>query len=284
VYADWLEERGDPRGELIRLEMEMARLSPSSDQYADLKPRRNELRRQVDPSWLQDMGYVPTYRPLFRRLPASRTGRWRLVDEFIEYWHRPLHAGDGFSEAEIDAAEMHLGHRLPAALREWYTLTGNRGDLWSVQDRLLPPFGLKWDRDILVIRYENQGCEKWGIRRKDLHRDDPPVFQVYDACKVSPTTTAFAIFVMLYEVKFRGGVVRAWGGVRESIVADSVERKLGRCKLPERYWVANPHRFYEGTDLLVETTAEDDWVYATARTEEAFQRLGQELCSRLERN
>ena len=42
VYADWLEERGDPRGEYLRLEQ----------QLAQLLPRLAQLQSQIDPTWL----------------------------------------------------------------------------------------------------------------------------------------------------------------------------------------------------------------------------------------
>jgi uncharacterized protein (TIGR02996 family) len=42
VYADWLEERGDPRAEYLRLEIQLRRT------LARLK----KLREQLDPTWL----------------------------------------------------------------------------------------------------------------------------------------------------------------------------------------------------------------------------------------
>jgi uncharacterized protein (TIGR02996 family) len=43
VYADWLEERGDPRGEYLRLEIQMFR-NP---------PRIRTLEQAIHPSWLE---------------------------------------------------------------------------------------------------------------------------------------------------------------------------------------------------------------------------------------
>jgi uncharacterized protein (TIGR02996 family) len=284
VYADWLEEQGDPRGELIRLETRLSSLAPSGDEYVQLKPRRDELRSQVDKKWLRAMGYVPRHRPLFGRLPRRRVERWRLVEEFIEVWYRPLQAGDRFSEEELAAAEARLGLRLPAALREWYALAGKRKDVWSKQDWLQAPHELKVDEqhDALIFRYENQNCETWGIRARDLERDDPPVFELYNPGRSSPTTTAFAILVLLYEAKFAPGVVAAGGPVLEGVVREEVERKWSKCRLPDRYWAASPVSFYEGNDLLVET-ADEEWVYVTARTEDAFGQLSEDLRRRLER-
>jgi hypothetical protein len=97
----------------------------------------NELRQQINPNWLTKMGYVARYRPLFHQLSPRRVERWRLVEEFIEFWFHPLQVGDGCSEAELAATENRRGFPLPAALREWYALSGRRQDMWSSQDELL---------------------------------------------------------------------------------------------------------------------------------------------------
>src|SRR5262249_35814264 len=45
VYADWLEEHGDPRGEYLRLRHKLA----------DVTARLNALGEQFDPTWLAAM-------------------------------------------------------------------------------------------------------------------------------------------------------------------------------------------------------------------------------------
>jgi uncharacterized protein (TIGR02996 family) len=52
VYADWLEERGDPRGEFLRLELQIAALPAEDKKRAPLAKRLDELRGTVDPNWL----------------------------------------------------------------------------------------------------------------------------------------------------------------------------------------------------------------------------------------
>jgi uncharacterized protein (TIGR02996 family) len=42
VYADWLDERGDPRGEYLRLGYQLSQIST----------RRAQLREQLDPKWV----------------------------------------------------------------------------------------------------------------------------------------------------------------------------------------------------------------------------------------
>src|SRR5689334_19888781 len=87
VYADWLEERGDPRGELIRVEEEMRSLPIYSDRYWELKPRRNALQAGCEAKWLQQLRYGTDYEPVFREIPDGWKERWRLLREFTERWH-----------------------------------------------------------------------------------------------------------------------------------------------------------------------------------------------------
>src|SRR5262249_12315251 len=51
-YAEWLEERGDPRGEFIRLQCRLARLEQGEAQRPALRQREHVLLRQHRPDWL----------------------------------------------------------------------------------------------------------------------------------------------------------------------------------------------------------------------------------------
>jgi uncharacterized protein (TIGR02996 family) len=281
VYADWLDERDDPRGEYIRLQVEIERTAPHTDRYVALRTRLKALRGPIDSAWKEAMGYRPRHRPLFATLPETRQNRWCLVEEFIEVWHGPLRPEDGYSEAELQAAEQRLGYKLPAALREWYALAGRRNDVWSHQDHLWSPDQLWIDLEstTLIIRSENQGCERWGIRIEDLGQDDPPVIEIGAGVQSSPTTTAFATLVLIYEVKFANSVLWAGGSVAED-VRTAATGKLSQCDLPDRYWVMNPLQFFEGNDLIVELEPQG-WLYVAARGEEAFRQLDEEVCRQL---
>jgi uncharacterized protein (TIGR02996 family) len=52
IYADWLEERGDPRAEYLRVEVAMARLSKTGRKYRALAKRLRELQVGLDRQWL----------------------------------------------------------------------------------------------------------------------------------------------------------------------------------------------------------------------------------------
>src|SRR5262249_59488889 len=70
ILADWLEERGDPRGEFIRIQVDRAR--PSLDELRQTmnERRESELLRAHEKEW------VAPLRPWVRE--------WRFVRGFVE--------------------------------------------------------------------------------------------------------------------------------------------------------------------------------------------------------
>ena len=60
VYADWLEENGDPLGEFIRVQCQLQEMDIADDRYCDLKSRELQLLRQNNKGWAR------TIRPLVR--------------------------------------------------------------------------------------------------------------------------------------------------------------------------------------------------------------------------
>lgn len=109
----------------------------------------------------------------------GRSGAWAFIQGFAAHWAgAALGSGDGWTEADLDAAEARLGLQLPTALREAYVLFGRRRDLTSNHDVLLGPAELYVDdaKEALVFRHENQGAASWGILLDSLQDDDPAVF------------------------------------------------------------------------------------------------------------
>jgi uncharacterized protein (TIGR02996 family) len=282
VYADWLEERNDPRHRLIRLETELRCMPVYAEEYHRRKPERVRLRRGINAGWLSQMGYQPTHRPMFTELPADTADRWRLAAEFIDLWHEPLSAGDGYTEAELADAEARLGRRLPRALREWYAFAGKRRDIWSVQNELVIPERLRFTSSgDLLIWYENQNGSCWYIQAGDLSEDNPPVYEDHNDEQASPTVSDFALFALLYEVKFNPQAI--WCNIYLSY--EELHRlvsELKPCELSQWDGFSNPVRFWEGKDLIIEDEAGGEW-FATIRTEEAYQELLQRTGGRLER-
>jgi uncharacterized protein (TIGR02996 family) len=56
IYADWLEERGDPRAEFLRVQAELMTLPPQDAHRTGLKRKARELRAGLDPGWLTLLG------------------------------------------------------------------------------------------------------------------------------------------------------------------------------------------------------------------------------------
>src|SRR5438067_8376736 len=59
VFADWLDEQGDPasaaRAEFIRAQIELARLDPWTERAVDLKIREQVLLRDHRDKWLAEI-------------------------------------------------------------------------------------------------------------------------------------------------------------------------------------------------------------------------------------
>jgi uncharacterized protein (TIGR02996 family) len=55
IFADWLEERGDPRGEFIRVQCELARLPPDHPRWPALHAREGALLQYHGLAWRQEL-------------------------------------------------------------------------------------------------------------------------------------------------------------------------------------------------------------------------------------
>src|SRR5262245_37162751 len=74
IYADWLEERGDPRGEFIRIQCELARMSEGGQYRAALVEREKKLLAENEEEWLGPL----------RRLGLERRGSNHEFAEFTD--------------------------------------------------------------------------------------------------------------------------------------------------------------------------------------------------------
>jgi uncharacterized protein (TIGR02996 family) len=177
VYADWLEERDDPRAQLIRLEEEMRGLPVYSDPYWALKTRRNLLRPECDEDWLEQMRYGTDYEPVFHTVPSGWKERWRLIRAFIERWHKVPLGDVGGQTSRIEITVQTLGYELPPSVREWIAL------LWDLVD------GGGYDQvfrdclsseevpeqDAFSLMIQGEADYHWAVRQQQLSSDDPPV-------------------------------------------------------------------------------------------------------------
>jgi hypothetical protein len=206
--------------------------------------------------------------PWFTELPSDREVRLARVRGFLRDWGAP--AAGGTSPALFDAAEAGLGAPLPRALRELYAELGPSAPCLSGQDWWLPVDRLRREGDALLVRVENQSCERWGVRLADMTLDDPPVVELDSGETAEDTLSGFAIKVLLYERGFAvGGAIRLFGEPEPweawRALADAA---LERCPLSERYWVCTPLRIWEGPGVVLWSTCDTQVFGAVARERE----------------
>lgn len=222
IYADWLEEQGDPRGELIRIEEEMRLLPVFSDRYWQLKLRRNELRKSAAPDWLETMRYGTDCLPLFRHgVPDGWKERWRIIREFTERWHHRSLGDVGGRTEEIAAVERHLGRTLPASVREWVAFAHDVRRDPKCAEVLGDAFTMEELDGLSAVSLLHNGEEDyyWAVRHEDLGLPDPPVHGFHLDCEnldeetfvpqdrnpVAPTVTAFALEYVTAYPRGEGG-------------------------------------------------------------------------------
>lgn len=81
AYADWLQERNDPRGELLSLECEQEELQK---RLCFLQARLRELRQSIDPDWIHQLGGLWCVRFVSHELVTKITAI-KLVREVTGY-------------------------------------------------------------------------------------------------------------------------------------------------------------------------------------------------------
>ncbi|WP_351229414.1 SMI1/KNR4 family protein [Streptomyces sp. NPDC002133] len=224
---------------------------------------------------------------LARSLAAGvegRQGAWQFIRDFTAHWtDEALGDDDGWSEADLAAAEARLGLRLPAALREAYALLGKRHDLTSNHDALRAPAELYVDEsgEALVFRDENQGAARWGILLTDLAQDDPAVVIRLDLADKSAETwegwldrvsLTFVEIVLSESLHAPEGFVDYLDAPDEADLKE-LERHGTRLPLPACPPDEDPAtRWFLRGDVLLRDDA-GAWLMARGRTEEALDRV-----------
>lgn len=186
VFADWLTEHDDPRGDLIRIEEEMRALPVFADRFWELKPQRNELRAQAGPDWCGRMRYGTECEPVFRHgIPDGWRERWRLIREFTERWHGIPMPDVGGRQAAIAKAARQLEQALPASVQEWVAFAEDVAAAPNYSGEL-QQMGLRpvSGTTALSLRYVPDPFDRFldyhsAVLAGELHYSDPPVRWFY---------------------------------------------------------------------------------------------------------
>jgi hypothetical protein len=206
---------------------------------------------------------------------GSHQGAWGFIGRFAERWLTPLTEDDGWAKADLQAAEQRLGVRLPPAIREAYGLFGRRGDLTSVQDRLLGPKELEVDAagDVLVYRVENQAVAVWGVPLAALEQPDPPVLVAnnFEVGSWEPYLERFSLAcveMVLSESLHSAPLELSDNRELDPAAAALNEQHFARLAIPAYPLWAEPGgvvRWFTGPDVLLRDDA-GIWLWVRART------------------
>jgi len=148
VYADWLEDKGDPRAEYLRLECELASLNPDDALWQEQYPRLLQLREKMPETWLADVGRAVVANceevrcpRLFKSLRATHTPRIRMCDVCarpVQYYAQ-LPEAAAQSEANMVAIDKaSLPHEFRQAIDRFRRITGRSAREPRVLERREP--------------------------------------------------------------------------------------------------------------------------------------------------
>lgn len=193
VYADWLEERGDPRAEFLRIDALLLDMPKTHDLYETHRNRYIQLRQTIDPRWVRMVALSCTEIPRGNPIPA--------LLEFIAAWVPGLTPAHRIAASSVPAF-------IPPPLRSIYEIAGNWPRLFAAQDDLLPLDQLAVNGNRFKFIHENQGC--WSCETL-INELDPPVFcdsypiDGSDYCgmrEVCPSLSHFLTTFCLQELAF----------------------------------------------------------------------------------
>jgi uncharacterized protein (TIGR02996 family) len=275
IYADWLEERGDPRGELIRIEEEMRALPVFSDRYWQLKPRRNELREHTPPDWLEGMRYgIDCHtrygidcQPLFRHgFPDGWRERWRLIREYMDRWYGLSLPDVGGRAEEIRAVEARLGRPLPPSVREWvafaHDVRRRPDDDQVFTDLYYQMCELEGLSAVSLLIRSDEGVH-WAVRHADLNLPDPPVYvfvrsdedwDTFVPYRDNPIDPALTVFVLKWAV---GKTHTGWVDLElpdpAELIRDLAKTFRGHCRLEKfnNYHERRDVEIFDSGNILV---------------------------------
>lgn len=132
IYADWLDERGDPRGEFLRIVLEMSPLPVCSTRYQELRCRRDRISIGFDSEWLKTMlrTSFPEIRNRLEELDRLDPDRKVFASHSHQYRLNPPLTID-----QVERIESRLGFRLPEQYRRFVTefADGGAGPFYGIQ-------------------------------------------------------------------------------------------------------------------------------------------------------
>jgi uncharacterized protein (TIGR02996 family) len=187
VYADWLEERGDPRGEYLRCRCGRAGLRPGDAKHAALLRREEELRQR----------HPVVILPWQRRLTLGRIKTLLGVPDrdlkdapAAKGWEHPYVPELCLTEQELAAWEKANGMPLPEEYRLFLLEIGNGGMMpGSYCDLEVWPLGTGPENPALLEPFpvtKERFHERRAVRPPLRGRDLFPELDTYPEREIQP--------------------------------------------------------------------------------------------------
>jgi uncharacterized protein (TIGR02996 family) len=173
VYADWLEERGDPRSEYLRLVCALSSPECADQEVEKFHERLQELRACADPRWLAAVT-TPWANLRYHRKTFALLGEKPVLSKV--------------NVRKIERWESRCGASLPLSVREWYSLEGAEQRLASEDFSCIPLSGRRQPGIWFPVGYWDSGGRS-GVRLDA--GEDPPIWW-NEAERESESFSAFA--------------------------------------------------------------------------------------------
>lgn len=258
IYADWLEERSDPRADLIRTWHDMDSVDAWNEQFGELLQHVRSLFEVTSQEWRKQLGYDVLQRPMFSEIPQDRPSRWRLLSHFLDLWFQPIVENDRVSASVLQSTELRLGCALPAALKEWYRHSGY-AQVWGLWTELTEPADLYLDRRDGDLRLCGTQATRYFIKPSDLGMDDPPVYfeSRGNTVAIGQSVSKFAMYCALQTLTRASTLWPGWRAGRflapDSYVPDDLVPVAMFSQMPD----GSLSMFAEGRGLITETCSNE---------------------------
>lgn len=179
----------------------------------------------------------------------------------------------GFSQEEISSA-IERFNSLPKVLIQYYQEMGKHEILNHAQNNLLSPNKLTEIGNYVIFYTENQYVAQWGISKKDLFKENPPVYVTYNEKTFLKETETLSDFLI------SSGYLHACFGLEffnEELIEINEEQyqqivsKYTKCLEQLSEWL--PAEFYQNhNDDIIYIDSNYDLMFASS-SEEHFNEL-----------
>lgn len=158
IYADWLDERGDPRGEFIRVQCLLASMSASDERRLPLEQLERQLLERHQDAWLGSL------RPLLARWSFQRGFLDRVaVTPTVYLQHASIPCPATVRRLEVELTEF----TIPLAVLEFVPESVARENIWL-------PLGFR-GRTLVMTGQDPVDTDMLQTLQFILNRDIEPV-------------------------------------------------------------------------------------------------------------